>query len=210
MKTFRSAASQGQTETIIKKSRFITRVFPVDTEEQAEKILNEIRELHKDATHNVYAWQVGVNKTVQRCSDDGEPGGTAGRPVLEVIKQNDLVNILVIVTRYFGGIKLGAGGLIRAYSQAAREGIAAAGIVEKALHGKYKVTVDYPFLGQVQSVLEKCGIIEDVTYGEQVCFSIFVREKNQENLERQLMDVTGGQAVVEFLRNEYHQVKTAD
>lgn len=206
MKTFRSAASQGQAETIIKKSRFITRVFPVDTEEQAEDILKEIRELHKDATHNVYAWQVGVNKTVQRCSDDGEPGGTAGRPVLEVIKQNDLVNVLVIVTRYFGGIKLGAGGLIRAYSLAAREGIVSAGIVEKALHGKYKVTVDYSFFGQVQSVLEKCSTIEDVTYGEQVCFSIFVSEENQENLKRLLMDITGGQVVVEFLGNEFHQI----
>lgn len=206
MKIFKSAASQAQTETIIKKSKFITRVYPVDTEEQAEELLQEIRELHKDATHNVYAWQIGVNKTVQRCSDDGEPGGTAGRPVLEVIKQNDLVNVLVIVTRYFGGIKLGAGGLIRGYSQAAREGIAAAGIVKKALHGKYRVTVDYPSLGQVQSVLEKLGTIEDIAFGEQVSLIVLVCGKGEKNLERTMMDVTGGQAVIEFLKQEYHQI----
>ncbi len=206
MKIFKSVAAQSQTETIIKKSKFITRVFPVDTEEQAEGILQEIREQHKDATHNVYVWQIGVTKTVQRCSDDGEPGGTAGRPVLEVIKQNDLVNVLVIVTRYFGGIKLGAGGLIRAYSQAAREGIDAAGLVEKALHGKYRVTVDYPFLGQVQSVLEKLGKIEDIAFGEKVSLIILVCGQAEENMESALMDVTGGQVVIEFLNKEYHQI----
>ena len=206
MKTFKSVAAPAQTETLIKKSRFITRVFPVNTEKEAEALLHQVKEIHKDATHNVYAWQIGINKTVQRCSDDGEPGGTAGRPVLEVIKQDELVNVLVIVTRYFGGIKLGAGGLIRAYSQAAREGIESAGVVEKALHNRYQITVDYPHLGSVQSILEKEGKITGIAYEEKVRFQVLVLEKDQKAIEELINDVTGGQGIVEALGTEFSEV----
>lgn len=206
MKTFRSVAASAETEILIKKSRFITRVFPVNTEEEAGAILHRIKEMHRDATHNVYAWQIGINKTVQRCSDDGEPGGTAGRPVLEVIKQNGLVNILVIVTRYFGGVKLGAGGLIRAYSQAAREGIGSAGVVEKALHNKYQVTVDYPYLGPVQSILEKQGKLTKVAYEEKVSLQVLVLGKDRRAIEELVNDATGGQGTVEALGTEFSEV----
>jgi uncharacterized YigZ family protein len=197
LKTYKSVSRKVETELVIRKSRFITRVFPIDREGEAEKLLAEIREAHKDATHNVFAWQVGITKTVQRCSDDGEPSGTAGRPVLEVIKQNDLVNVLVVVTRYFGGIKLGAGGLIRAYSQAAREGIEKAGIVEKALHVNYSVTVDYPLVGTVQPILQKRYKIADISYGEYVVFSVLVQEENTWEFEKDLMDASNGQIEIE-------------
>lgn len=206
MKTYKSAAGKAETELIIKRSRFITRVFPVNTEKEAEAHLGKIREQHKDATHNVYAWQVGITKTVQRCSDDGEPGGTAGRPVLEVIKQNDLVNILIVVTRYFGGIKLGAGGLIRAYSQAAREGLEKAGVVEKALHAKYRVTIDYPLANIVQAFLEKKFKIIEVDYGEQVSFIILALEQHPGTLIPVLKDASKGQAVIEDMGTEFYEI----
>jgi len=196
LRTFKSVAGRVETELIIKKSRFITRVFPVCSETEAEQIVGEIKEIHKDATHNVFAWQVGVNKTVQRCSDDGEPSGTAGRPVLEVIKQNGLVNVLVVVTRYFGGIKLGAGGLIRAYSQAAREGIEKAGIVEKALHIKYVVTVDYPLMNVIQPTILKQHKITDTSYGEKVAFSVLVLEDEASKFEELIKDASNGQAEI--------------
>lgn len=206
MKTFNSVAKPSEVEIIIRKSRFITRVFPVNSEEEAEDYLEMIREKHKDATHNVFAWQVGINKTLQRCSDDGEPGGTAGRPVLEVIKHNDLVNVLVVVTRYFGGIKLGAGGLIRAYSQAAREGLEAAGLVQKALHEKFQVTIDYSLVGTVQAFLEKHFKISSVDYGEQVSFIVLTLEEESDRLIAALEDTSSGQAVIEPLGTEFHQI----
>lgn len=206
MKTYRSIAGKVKTETIIKKSRFITRVFPVNSEAEAEQFLDEVREIHKDATHNVFAWQVGINKTVQRCSDDGEPSGTAGRPVLEVIKQNDLVNVLVVVTRYFGGIKLGAGGLIRAYSQAAREGIKKAKIVEKALHLKYEVTVDYPLVNAVQPILQKKYKIADISYSDQVIFSVLVLEEEADRFEQHLMDASNGQIEIVQKGTSFYEV----
>lgn len=205
MKKLKSPAAQAEVELIIKKSRFIARVFPANTEKEAELIIQQIKEAHKDATHNVFAWQVGTNKTIQRCSDDGEPGGTAGRPVLEVIKQNDLVNVLVVVTRYFGGIKLGTGGLIRAYSQAARVGLEKAGIVEKALHNKFRVMIEYPFLGPVQAYLEKECKIKDITYGEQVCFTILALNQEIKKLKKNLTDATSGQVLIEDLGTEFHE-----
>ncbi len=114
-----------------KKSTFIGYIKRVNTEEEAKNFVNEIKSMHKEATHNVYAYIVGENKGIQRYSDDGEPQGTAGIPVLEVIKKNDLTDVAVVVTRYFGGILLGGGGLIRAYSKGASSAIEEAGVVEK-------------------------------------------------------------------------------
>lgn len=206
MKTYKSVSGKVETELIVKKSRFISRVFPVYNEADAEQIVGDIKELHRDATHNVFAWQVGINKTVQRCSDDGEPSGTAGRPVLEVIKQNELVNVLVVITRYFGGIKLGAGGLIRAYSQAAREGIEKAGIVEKALHIKYVVTVDYPLVNTLQPTIIKKHKIIDTAYGEQVAFSVLVLEEDATAFEEFVKDVSNGQAEILREGTEFYEV----
>ena len=206
MKTYRSVSGKGERELIIRKSRFISSVFPVNSIGAAEKYLEQVREARKDATHNVFAWQIGINKSMQRSSDDGEPSGTAGRPVLEVIRQQDLVNVLVIVTRYFGGIKLGAGGLIRAYSRAAREGLAAAGIVEKALHSRHRITVGYSHLGPVRSFLEKNTKIPEVTYLDQVIFTILALDDEMEEIKDKLKDITGGQLVVEDLGKEFCEI----
>ncbi|NLO89748.1 MAG: YigZ family protein [Clostridia bacterium] len=207
MKTFKSVKDRVQAEIIIKKSRFIAHVFPADSEEEAKNYLTEIKEEYKDATHNVFAWQVGVEKILQRCGDDGEPSGTAGRPILEVIKQRELTNVLIVVTRYFGGIKLGAGGLIRAYSQAARAGLDKAEITEKTLHDIYRVSVDYPLWSQLSREMEKWGKIKEVNYTQNVEAKVFVLSSLSGDFEKSIADLTAGNAVLKKTGSAFAPIK---
>lgn len=208
MKIFNSVEKKAVSEIVIKKSRFIAHVFPVNTEDEALYYLQEVREEHRDAAHNVFAWQVGIEKTLQRCSDDGEPSGTAGKPVLEVIKQNGLTNILIVVTRYFGGTKLGASGLIRAYRQAAKAGIEKARIVKKAYHDVYRIAVGYPFWGQVQRELESWGSIENVSYTERVEFSILIPRNRSLDFERKMREAAGDKKIkMEKIGQTYSRIK---
>lgn len=142
MESFLSIEKDANIETVIERSRFITHVFYVETETLAREYLDKIRKKYSDATHNCYAYVTDFGLTT-KSSDDGEPSGTAGVPILEVLKNKKLVNVLVVVTRYFGGIKLGAGGLVRAYSGASRDGVTAAGIKEFSVCDIVSVTVKY-------------------------------------------------------------------
>ncbi len=162
--TIRKAA---EVEVVIKRSKFIAAVSPANDEDTANLFIDQVKEEHKRANHNVFAYV--INDRVMRCSDDGEPTGTAGRPVLDVIRKQALERTAVVVTRYFGGILLGAGGLVRAYTEAAGKAIDTAGIVKKRLHQEILVRVDYRFLGPVKRELEMArGLIRDIAYGEQV------------------------------------------
>ncbi len=162
--TIRKAA---EVEVVIKRSKFIAAVSPANDEDTANLFIDQVKEEHKRANHNVFAYV--INDRVMRCSDDGEPTGTAGRPVLDVIRKQALERTAVVVTRYFGGILLGAGGLVRAYTEAAGKAIDTAGIVKKRLHQEILVRVDYRFLGPVKRELEMGrGLIRDIAYGEQV------------------------------------------
>ena len=145
--TYRTVQGYGQAEVEINKSRFIAYVNRAESEEEAIAFLERIRKQHWDATHNCAAYIVGENEEHQKANDDGEPSGTAGRPILEVIKRSALTDTIIIVTRYFGGIKLGTGGLIRAYGKSAVVGLEAAGIVERQLHTRMTATIDYSLLG---------------------------------------------------------------
>jgi uncharacterized YigZ family protein len=166
--SFYSIDKPAEVEVDIKRSKFIAAASPVDDEDAANSFIDQIKEKHKRATHNVFAYL--INEQVMRCSDDGEPAGTAGRPVLEVLKKQNLERTAVVVTRYFGGIKLGAGGLVRAYSDAAQKAVERAGIVEKRLHQEISVQVAYQLFGSVKRELELAGgLIQDIAYGEQVC-----------------------------------------
>ena len=140
---YRTIKEYGEDEVIINKSRFIGYSSPINSEEEAIDFINLIKSKHKDATHNVYAYVFGEESNIQRFNDDGEPSGTAGIPVLEVIKKEDLRNIVVVVTRYFGGVKLGGGGLIRAYTKGAKLGIDSGIIVDMTLHIKIKISIPY-------------------------------------------------------------------
>lgn len=180
-----------------KKSTFIGYIKRVNTEEEAKNFVNEIKSMHKEATHNVYAYIVGKNKGIQRYSDDGEPQGTAGIPVLEVIKKNDLTDVAVVVTRYFGGILLGGGGLIRAYSKGASSAIEEAGIVEKVKGLKLRFTLEYDLIGKIQYL---CGTnnwhIEDTIYTDKVELSLFTEVENKETIIADFVEATSGKVTI--------------
>lgn len=180
-----------------KKSTFIGYIKRVNTEEEAKNFVNEIKSMHKEATHNVYAYIVGENKGIQRYSDDGEPQGTAGIPVLEVIKKNDLTDVAVVVTRYFGGILLGGGGLIRAYSKGASSAIEEAGVVEKVKGLKLRFTLEYDLIGKIQYL---CGTnnwhIEDTIYTDKVELSLFTEVENKETIIAAFVEATSGKVTI--------------
>lgn len=180
-----------------KKSTFIGYIKRVNTEEEAKNFVNEIKSMHKEATHNVYAYIVGENKGIQRYSDDGEPQGTAGIPVLEVIKKNDLTDVAVVVTRYFGGILLGGGGLIRAYSKGASSAIEEAGVVEKVKGLKLRFTLEYDLIGKIQYL---CGTnnwhIEDAIYTDKVELSLFTEVENKETIIADFVEATSGKVTI--------------
>ncbi|WP_346878558.1 YigZ family protein [Clostridium sp. UBA7791] len=180
-----------------KKSTFIGYIKRVNTEEEAKNFVNEIKSMHKEATHNVYAYMVGENKGIQRYSDDGEPQGTAGIPVLEVIKKNDLTDVAVVVTRYFGGILLGGGGLIRAYSKGASSAIEEVGVVEKVKGLKLRFTLEYDLIGKIQYL---CGTnnwhIEDTIYTDKVELSLFTEVENKETIIADFVEATSGKVTI--------------
>ncbi len=194
-----------------RKSIFIGYIKRVESEDEAKRFVSEIKNKHKDATHNVYAYVVGENKGIQRYSDDGEPQGTAGIPVLEVIKKNNLTDVAVVVTRYFGGILLGGGGLIRAYSKGASTAIEETGIVEKVLGQELKLTLEYDLLGKIQYL---CGTnnwnIEDIRYTDKVEILMFCEMLNKEKIINSFIETSNGKVVIceedeEFLFKEGHR-----
>ena len=195
VKKYKTVASYAEAEISIKKSRFIATVKPVKTQEEAEEFLDELRKKYWNATHNCYAYQIGKKNEIQRFSDDGEPQGTAGKPMLDVLKGENLTNTIVVVTRYFGGTELGTGGLVRAYGRSTKEGILAAGIIECVLVRRYMVTIPYTLVGKIQYLLaENAYITEDEEYTEDVCLSVLVEEDNCEIFEDQIIQSTSGEA----------------
>ena len=180
-----------------KKSEFIGYCKRVENEEEAKEFVNEIKNKHKQARHNCYAYIIGENMGIQRYSDDGEPQGTAGIPILEVMKKNEAKDCAVVVTRYFGGILLGTGGLTRAYTKGAAIAIKAAGIVEKVDGVEVIVKIDYDLLGKIQYV---CGQnqwhIEDSVYSDKVEIHILAEKSVAEVIEKTFIEETNGKAEI--------------
>lgn len=194
----RTVSKQACCEFIEKKSRFIASVKPVDSEDDALKFIHSIRTLHWDASHNVYAYRTGGENFLQRMSDDGEPAGTAGIPVLEAVKRHDLLNTAVVVTRYFGGILLGASGLARAYGKCASLGIEAAGIIRKAPCTEIKITVEYPLLSHVTGICRKRRLsVSDAKYGQDVEICLAVPVEDVDAFEADIANATCGRALLE-------------
>ncbi len=207
MKTeYKTVLKEASAELVEKRSRFIATVKPVRTEQEALETLETIKKEYWDARHNVYAYVIEENN-IQRYSDDGEPAGTAGLPVLEMIKKEGLGNLIVVVTRYFGGILLGTGGLVRAYSQSAKMGIEAAEPVKMVLCRDVKVFCDYSLLGKVQSeILGRNFKILDTEYGEGVTVNCFVPETDVTSFCEDLIDKTNGRIKIETGEVGYNQV----
>jgi len=192
MESFYTLEQHAITEIVIKKSRFIASVAPVADEGQAVTFINEVRNQHSNATHNVFAYV--INEQVQRFSDDGEPSGTAGRPTLELINRKGLMKTSVVVTRYYGGILLGAGGLVRAYTEAATAGINAAGIVEKTLHQQVQITADYHWLGVIKRELEFINAVNtQITYGQRVQITCHLKPDLIQTISTRLIEATAAQ-----------------
>ncbi|EGT3679437.1 TPA: YigZ family protein [Clostridioides difficile] len=193
MSNYRTLHEFGTDEITIEKSVFIGYAKPIKSEEEALEFINEIKKKHKDATHNVWAYTVGKNMNIQRYSDDGEPQGTAGIPTLEVIKKEDLRDVVVVVTRYFGGTKLGAGGLVRAYTKGAKLGLEAGKIIYKVMYQEVKVKIDYTQLGKVQNELMNLGyFIKDTVYEDNVEIVVYSRLEDVEKLSEKMIDITSG------------------
>ena len=178
----------GEGELVEKKSRFIATVRPVETEEEALAFIEEMKKKYWDARHNCYVYSVGMNREATRCSDDGEPSGTAGEPILNAITKNNLKNVLIIVTRYFGGILLGAGGLTRTYSNSATSAINASEKIEKEMGVEAEVTLDYSQNDKFKYYCEKNNIkIINTGYNENITHIIELNEEEYKKIEEKIM-----------------------
>jgi len=193
MKNYKTIAADEifSAEYEVKKSVFIATVKHVEGEESAREFLQLMRKKYFDATHNCSAWLLGETGNLQKSNDDGEPGGTAGNPILETLKKNDLTDTIIVVTRYFGGIKLGAGGLIRAYSHTASLGIDAAKIVRMTTFQKISLTLEYNFLATVENFLRKKNIrVESSDYADVVTLNILILPAQVDDFITELTDLT--------------------
>lgn len=195
---YRTIEKTSSAEIIEKKSRFIAELYPIVNEEEALDILEKVKKTYWDARHHCWAFVIGKEQPLERCSDDGEPSGTAGKPILEVIRGAQLRNVLIVVTRYFGGTLLGTGGLVRAYTASSKEAIEAAEIVVKIAGYKLKIKTDYTGLGKIQYLLAQKGIdIEESEYTESVTLTILVAKNDESNLIKELTEATNAQAEIE-------------
>ena len=196
---YRTVYTGGEGEIVEKKSRFIATAAPVRSEEEALQIIEQIRKKYWDARHNCYAYVIGERGELERFSDDGEPGGTTGKPILEVIKGEELRNTLIVVTRYFGGTLLGTGGLVRAYSAAAKAGIASSVIITRIPGIKLHITTEYTGLGKIQYILGQRGITTlDSVYTDKVELEVLTAEAEAEAVKAELTEGTNGQAIIEI------------
>ena len=182
-----------------KKSRFIATVRPVESEEEAVAFINEMKKKYWDARHNCSAFVIGRNQELSRCSDDGEPSGTAGRPMLEVLLREDIHNAAVVVTRYFGGTLLGTGGLVRAYQKSVQEGLKNSIVIEKQIGRSLTVGTDYTGMGKLQYLFANDNIpVMDIQYSDTVIMVALIPEAKKDFIETKIIDVSSGQAKLEW------------
>ena len=197
MLLYRQAYKEGEAEIEIEKSRFIAHVYPVESREEADEILKGIRKEYRDATHNVPALVIGDKMQIQWASDDGEPQGTSGAPMLMKMVNEGITNTLIVVTRYFGGTKLGTGGLVRAYTSAASEGLKAAGVCEVHEMSSIDVKIAYTYFSKLQNSAEKYGYrITDTKYEDNINLRIVTDPENEGAVTEYITNITGGTAEI--------------
>ena len=212
MELYKTVRKQAEAVQVIDKSRFIAHVFPVESREEADAFLAEIREKYKDATHNVPAMVIGDKSQIQWASDDGEPQGTSGAPMVQMMVKEGLTNLIVVVTRYFGGIELGTGGLVRAYTSSAKLGLEAAGVCSVREMAELTVKIDYPYLAKIQNMASEQLDLEEadrdgeenlsnfrianIQYTDKIEMKIQTFPGSLTNVELLFQNITSGKAEV--------------
>ena len=210
MEEFYMVDGPAQGEIVEKKSRFIANVFPVDSEEQALEIIEKIKKQYWDARHNCFAFVIGKNNEVQRFSDDGEPQGTAGKPILEVLTKGNIHNTLIIVTRYFGGTLLGTGGLVRAYGQSSKAAIENSRLLRVCEGVSFSVTTDYNSIGKIKYIIAQMNIEAKEEYSANVKLDIEMPKENFEKFKSQVVEATNGQVVFSRVDDIEYKQKCTD
>ena len=201
---YKTVYEGGEGEIVEKKSRFIATVRPVETEEEALAFIEEMKKKYWDARHNCYAYSIGEHREFTRCSDDGEPSGTAGRPMLDVILGEDIYNVAVVVTRYFGGVLLGTGGLVRAYSGAVQEGLRASTVIEKHHGISMAVSADYTMVGKLQYIAAENGLpILDTEYTDRVMMHLLIPADQVGRVDKIITEATSGRVKMEKEKELY-------
>ena len=199
MNEYKTVFESGESTIIIEKSKFIGYSRHVETEEDALTFINEIKKKNKDATHNVSAYILGEKKNAQKYSDDGEPSGTAGIPILELMKKEELTNSAIVVTRYFGGIKLGAGGLVRAYSKSAKSTLENSLISQKKIFIPIEILFDYSYLGKIQNDISTRNILASKPDFEDVVkYTIYVDKEEIDSSINHINDLTSGNVIIDI------------
>ena len=204
LNSYATVSRIGEAEVIVKRSRFIGHAAPVESEDEAVAFIDAIRKKHTQATHNCYAYVVGERDQYQKQSDDGEPSGTAGKPILETIKKRGLKNVAVVVTRYYGGILLGTGGLVAAYTDGTIVGLDAAEPILRKLHREVRIEADYTWHGKIEHELRTSGIvIQDTLYTDKVTVIGLPLAEEAEAVAERLTDVTQGKCPVQLGDSRY-------
>lgn len=205
---YRIVCEGGVGEIVEKKSRFIATVTPVESEQEAVAFIESVKKKYYDARHNCPAFVIGKNKELTRCSDDGEPSGTAGKPILEVLLGEGLTNVAVVVTRYFGGTLLGTGGLVRAYTQATQEGLAACQTATMRYGVTIRIETDYTDLGKIQHLLGNKEIpIISSEYTDKVALTVQLPKEEAQGLMKELTEATAARALAEITESGYYREK---
>ncbi len=200
MKTYRTIAFESKADLVIKKSRFLSFAYPIESAEQAQNALDALRKAHYTATHHCYAYMLGENADQMKYSDDNEPQGTAGLPILDVLQKKQLTNLLVVVVRYFGGIQLGANGLVRAYGAACAAAIDAAGICEMAVADALLIQCPYATYAKVERYIKSSGlIVVKSDFADSVRIHAICQQDKTEAVLREIRDMSSGSATCNIL-----------
>lgn len=207
MESYLTVQADGQFELEIKKSRFICQIARVSDEAAAQDFIDQVRKTHAKANHNCFAYQLGQPANIQKQSDDGEPSGTAGVPILEVLRQMQLTNLCVVVTRYFGGTKLGTGGLIRAYSHATSAALEHLGIVQGIEQTACQLTIDYPQFDSLQNRLAQLNLVaQDIQYTTNIQLTVWLPTEKVPAFEAQMTELLNGQLTLTLGQQQFNEV----
>ena len=204
---YKTVSRQSEIEIVISKSRFIGRCFPCSDEAEALSIIEELKKKHWDASHNCYAYSIGKRRERGRFSDDGEPSGTAGAPMMDALKKNDVTDVVYVVTRYFGGTLLGAGGLVRAYSKSCSEAIKEAGIVSMQEHELLAFEMQYPYWARISDTFFRYGEMESTDFTDIVSVKLWVPNNAVEAFTKEVLERTDAKIIGSKVGSGYRPTK---